>query len=112
MKKFIFFCLCPFYLYAVSLGETLFNGNCVTCHTTTSPNGAPIIQEVQRTYKKTFDTKEQFVSFMSNWVDKPDAKTALMPEAIKKYGLMPTLGYDQETRQKIASYLYDAPLRP
>lgn len=108
MKKLFLLAVCSFSLSAASLGETLFNGNCVTCHSTTTPNSAPSIQEVQQRYKKAFESKEQFVSFMANWIIKPDAKTALMPEAIPKYGLMPLLGYDKETLTEIATYLYDA----
>ena len=112
MKKRCLWVCCALSLSAAPLGETLFNGNCVTCHAITSPNSAPAILEVQHVYKKTFDSKEKFVAFMVNWIAKPNAKTALMPEAIKKHGLMPSLGYDTETLQEIASYLYDAPLRP
>ncbi|WP_263833740.1 c-type cytochrome [Sulfurospirillum oryzae] len=110
MKKLLLLAFFSFSLSAASLGETLFNGNCVTCHAITSPNSAPAIQEVQHAYKKMFDTKEKFVAFMVNWIAQPNTKTTLMPEAIKKHGLMPSLGYDKETLQEIASYLYDARL--
>lgn len=107
MKKLCLWVYCALSLSAAPLGETLFNGNCVTCHTTTTPNSAPTIQEVQQRYKKAFESKEKFVAFMANWITKPDAKTALMPEAVSKYGLMPLLGYDKETLTEIALYLYD-----
>jgi len=111
MKKCLLLCLFAFYLYGASSGETLFNGNCIACHTTSDVTAAPTSSEMQKSYKKAFATKEKFVEFMAAWVGKPDAKTALMPEAIAKYGLMPELGYDQATLKDIASFLYDAPLQ-
>jgi len=44
---------------------------------------------------------------MTKWVEKPDAKTALMPEAISQYGLMPELGFDRETLREIGLFLYE-----
>ena len=111
MQKFMLLCLSAFYLYGASSGETLFNGNCVSCHTTGDATAAPTSIEVQKNYKKVYASKEKFVEFMATWVGKPDAKTALMPEAITKYGLMPELGYDASALKDIASYLYDAPLK-
>lgn len=110
MTKFLLLCLFAFYLYGASSGETFFNGNCVTCHTPSDATAAPTSVEIQKTYKKAFATKEKFVEFMATWVGKPDAKTALMPEAIAKYSLMPELGLDQATLKEIASFFYDAPL--
>ena len=49
---------------------------------------------------------------MAQWVLKPDAKTTLMPEAVAKYELMPILGYDKESLEEIAHYLYDATWQP
>jgi hypothetical protein len=34
-------------------------------------------------------------------------ETALMYDSIKKYKLMPMLGYDKETLEEISAYLYD-----
>ena len=95
-------------LSAANFGETLFQGNCVTCHDAKKANSAPSIQEIQTRYKQKFPTKEAFVSFMAQWVLNPNAKTALMPEAIQKHELMPILGYDKESLEEIANYLYDA----
>jgi mono/diheme cytochrome c family protein len=106
MKIVLLLCGLSLYMYAISLGETLFNGNCVTCHKIDTPNSAPTIGEIQMRYKKALPTQENFVGFMARWVQKPDAKTALMPEAISHYGLMPELGFDQETLEEIARYLY------
>jgi cytochrome c551/c552 len=95
------------FLNASPSGETLFQGNCLTCHDDTKTISAPAIKEVQARYKQTFETKESFSAFMVAWVSAPNAQTALMPQAVKKYGLMPLLGYDQESLEAIAAFLYE-----
>jgi mono/diheme cytochrome c family protein len=94
-------------LFAISLGETLFNGNCVTCHTTTVAKSAPTIQHIQKVYKERFFNKKEFVEFMANWVVKPDKDTALMKEEIQRYEIMPELGFDTSTISLIAEYIYE-----
>jgi hypothetical protein len=95
-------------LFASSYGELLFNGNCVTCHSTNELNkSAPTIIKIQNTYKNAFPLKKDFIYYMSTWVLNPNKETSLMDESIKKYKLMPLLGYDRETLEEISSYLYD-----
>ena len=95
-------------LFASSYGELLFNGNCVTCHSTNDLNkSAPTIKEIQNTYKSAFPEKKDFISYMSTWVLNPNKETSLMDNSIKKYKLMPMLGYDRETLEEISAYLYD-----
>ena len=95
-------------LFASSYGETLFQGNCVSCHDTLQTISAPAMKEVQSVYKQRFTTKEAFKTFMVTWISKPSEKEALMPSAIKKHGLMPQLGYDKPSLESIAEFLYDA----
>ena len=89
-----------------SYGELLFNGNCITCHHKTKSISAPSIKIIVSRYKDAFSEKSDFVSYMSSWVLKPNAKTSIMEDMIIKYELMPELGYDKDTLEKIASYLY------
>lgn len=96
------------YMYAVTLGETLFEGNCVTCHRVDTDKSAPKIQKVIQAYKKIYPKREDFVENMAIWVLKPNAKTALMPKQIQKYEIMPELGYDKDTLRIIAEYLFEA----
>jgi len=44
---------------------------------------------------------------MSKWVKKPNGKTSLMDDAIKKHGLMPELAFDLSTLKEITEYIYD-----
>jgi len=95
------------HLYASGNESLLFHGNCTTCHYETQTISAPSVVEFKRVYREAFTKKEDFVEHMAKWVQYPDPKTALMPKAIKKHGLMPELGFDLETLKSISSYIYD-----
>jgi len=95
--------------FASGLGETLFEGNCITCHHRTKAISAPSAKQIQAEYRANFDTKEAFVDFMSSWVANPNPDTALMHESIKQFEIMPSnLGYDDFTLRTIAEFLYEA----
>jgi len=108
MKKLFLILFCSCLLHAATLGETLFHGNCITCHEIATTNSAPAIKEVQAQYKQHFATEERFIEFMVGWLQKPNAKTAIMRTSIAQFGLMPTLGYDEETLREIATFLYNS----
>jgi len=99
-----FFCSC---LVGASMYETIFDGNCGSCHTTNDASSAPLIQNVIKKYKDKYPTKKEFIKALSKWVYTPNTKNSLFPEAIKHYSLMPELEIDKETLQGIAAYLYD-----
>jgi cytochrome c551/c552 len=88
-------------------GELLFNGNCVTCHFKTEDKSAPSIKKIQTIYKKAFPKKEEFIEYMSNWVSSPNKNSSMMLDDIDKYEIMPTLGFEKDYLQDIASYIYD-----
>lgn len=44
---------------------------------------------------------------MSNWVLKPTEEGSLMHDAIQKHGLMPELGFDEDTLRVISEYIYE-----
>ena len=95
-------------LFASSYGELLFNGNCVTCHSTNDLNkSAPTIKEIQKNYKNAFPIKNDFVSYMSTWVLNPNEETSLMSHSIKKYNIMPNLVIDEGTLEEISEYVYE-----
>ena len=107
MKTFVFIVLLSFNLGANSLGSLLFHGNCITCHNETKDISAPSMIHVREVYKSAFIKKEDFVKYMSEWVMRPDAKTSLMDGSIKKYELMPLLGYEMEALKDITAFIYD-----
>ncbi len=106
LKFMIFFPLCA--QTSTQYAKLLFNGNCVTCHEIGRSLSAPSINSVQSRYKAIFPAKREFVSYMTRWVANPDARTAVMEKAVKRYGVMPQLGYDKDTLRQIAAYIYEA----
>ena len=94
-------------LNAGNIGSLLFHGNCITCHFETKDDSAPSIMSVRENYLRAFPKKENFTDYMSKWVLEPNAEGSLMLDAIKKYELMPMLGYEESTLKIIAEYIYD-----
>ena len=94
-------------LNADSLGSLLFHGNCVTCHFETKDDSAPAIITVRENYLRAFPKKDDFVKAMSEWVIKPNKETSIMLNAVKKYKLMPHLGYEEEVLKDITAYIYE-----
>jgi cytochrome c551/c552 len=107
MKKSILIILIVSSTFAEGLGNLFFEGNCIGCHERTKALSAPSALQITRAYKETYPQKEVFIQKMSRWILNPEAKTALMQEAIEKYELMPTIPYEKYTLQEIASYLYE-----
>ena len=108
-KKLIFSTLIFFasLLNAGSVGSLLFHGNCITCHAEHTSISAPSITTVKTNYLRAFAKKEEFVAYMSEWVEHPNAETSIMLEDIKKYELMPELGFDRSTLEIISEYIYE-----
>ena len=93
-------------LNAGSIGSLLFHGNCITCHFETTDDSAPSIMRVRENYLRAFPEKKDFVEYMSTWVLNPNTEGSLMLDDIKKYELMPLLGYEESTLEIIAEYIY------
>lgn len=102
------FLIFSFYsLEADDISSLLFNGNCLTCHKETQTISAPSVVEFKNRYINAFKNKEDFVNYMSEWVEHPSKDTSLMHDAIKKHGLMPELGFDKEALRDISAYIYE-----
>ena len=54
-----------------------------------------------------FPEKKDFADYMSKWVLEPNKEGSLMLDAIKKYELMPLLGYEMEALKDITAFIYD-----
>ena len=92
---------------ADSYGRLLLYGNCITCHHETKSISAPSLQIIKQRYHESFEDKKEFVHYMVQWVYKPSIEGSIMHDMIEKYELMPELGYDKDTLEKIATYLYE-----
>lgn len=105
-KVFLSLMLLNTLLYSSDYGELLLHGNCTTCHNIQKNISAPSLKIIRQRYISAFPKKEDFVFYMSQWVLKPNEKTSIMSDMIDKYELMPQLGYDIDTLQKISEYIY------
>ncbi|SFV53754.1 C-type cytochrome, putative [hydrothermal vent metagenome] len=85
----------------------LFYGNCISCHGELRKPSAPHFSEIKGFYKIKYPKKEDFIKNMAKWVFNPNKETAQLPEAIKKYKLMPYLSIDLDTLIKISTYIYE-----
>ncbi|MCF6243244.1 MAG: hypothetical protein L3J74_18145 [Bacteroidales bacterium] len=92
----------------------LMQQKCFICHME-KPNPdkktsmiAPPMMRVQEHYKPAHQTKEEFVKAVVSFVSNPNENDVLMPGAVRKFNLMPNLGYSKEDIQLIAETLYDA----
>ena len=108
-------------LFAKS-GEELFLQHCASCHaqiigidesggeTTYITENAPYVADVIRKLKAKTKSKEDFISFISDYVNDPYARKSLYgKKAIKKFGLMPSLkgALSEEEISRLAKHLYD-----
>ncbi len=88
-------------------GKLLFYGNCIACHGELGKPSAPHLAEVKGYYMMKYPKKEDFIENLAKWVFKPNEESALLPDAIKKYKLMPYLSIDLDTLTQIATYIYE-----
>lgn len=84
--------------------RNLLDNTCFTCH---NKNLAPPIEEVKTMYISDSVSKEEFVEKMVHWVFNPTEKESRMPEARKKWGLMPKQEFKEEDVRLVAGYIYD-----
>ncbi len=93
-------------------GRVLFENLCMRCHQvygppTVAPPMAGVKQHVIRVYPR----REDFVNRIVQWVQQPDASRALLPGAVRRFGLMPAQPYPADQVRKVAEFIYDSDLR-
>lgn len=103
----LFFLLSASLVKADDLGSLLFHGNCTTCHMETKALSAPSVVELKNNYITAFPNKEDFVAYMSQWVEHPNIEGSIMLDAVKKYKLMPELAFEKSALESISAYIYD-----
>ena len=94
-------------------GSELFGQLCSGCHTLSGPpNAAPPMFAVKQHVLRRYPDKESFVEQIVNWVGNPRHSDALMPGAVRRFGVMPRLPYTEEQVRQVAGFIYDADMRP
>jgi mono/diheme cytochrome c family protein len=101
------FAIMPF--AQASEGGKLFTSICMGCHTANEHLNfaAPSVHTIKSRVLQAYPRREDFINRIVQWVQRPDASRALIPEAVKRYGLMPALPYSEQQLRSIAEYLYD-----
>lgn len=97
-------------LHAADYRRLLLHGNCITCHHIEKSISAPSMRFIKKRYLLAFPDKKDFISYMSEWVLKPNKENSIMHDMIDKYKLMPELVYDKNTLEEISEYIYEADL--
>ena len=93
--------------------QELFSQLCSSCHAVQGmPTNAPPIFGVINHVRSAYPERQAFVQRIVDWVAEPDPRDTLMPGAVRRFGLMPKLGYDPEDVRVIAEYLYSMRNRP
>lgn len=89
----------------------LLKNQCYACHSPVSSSHdviiAPPMAAVKLRYKRSFNTKDEFVDAMVSWAMNPDKEKALMRGAVDRFQQMPKQAFEEEELRKIASYIYD-----
>jgi hypothetical protein len=111
MKQIVFLLgfalLCPQALLAQQGGE-LFQSLCTGCHSLSGPpTVAPPAFAMVNHVRSAYPEREDFIQRIVQWVEKPDVKHALMPGAVRRFGLMPAIPGIQDQTALIAGFLYD-----
>jgi len=89
-------------------GFDILDSNCFSCHNIDKDKVemiAPTMASVKLAYSEN-NSKEGFIEDLANFVSEPNAEKAKMHKEIKKYGLMPKMGYSKEQLIAVAEYLY------
>ena len=100
--------LIPGSAFAIENGSELFVRHCASCHKMKGPpQNAPPVFGVVNHVKQRFPGRWAFVERIVSWVKEPRLEDALMPGAIRRFGLMPKLDIPENEVRLIAEYLYD-----
>jgi cytochrome c553 len=94
-------------------GFNLMQSNCTICHSANAnakAQIAPTIAEIKLAYLRTNTDKATFIKEMSGFVLQPNVETSKMPDAVKKFGLMPKMNFSEQEIAAIATYIFDTPL--
>lgn len=87
--------------------------NCISCHSlnpAVENNIAPTMAAIKSAYLKGNSTRAQFTEDYIAFLNNPGTATSKMPEAIKRFNLMPKMSLSDDQISKIAAYIYTTDL--
>ncbi len=90
-------------------GQQIYERSCAVCHSMRPPaKTAPPIVGLAARHRTVYGNREDAVAAITSFMKKPDAgKTALGPNAIKRFGLMPAMTMADEELEKVSGWLWD-----
>lgn len=89
---------------------SLLQNNCLSCHNPAANqnnNIAPSLTSIREQYITKYKERELFQQNILAFVNNPSPENAIMPDAVRQYGIMPKLEYNQNDLKAIADYLFD-----
>jgi len=90
-------------------GKMILESECYICHNPRASEEsmiAPPMAAIKKHYITSNTSKEEFTAALMNWVNDPE-QNSKMPDALKKFGIMPYIPYPEDAIAQIAEYLYD-----
>ena len=94
-----------------SIGYTLFQNKCMTCHSVAGKTHdeliAPPMIAVKRRYSMMYDERDDFITNIVAWAKDPKAENAIMRGAVNKFKTMPYMNFEEAELEKIAAFMYD-----
>lgn len=90
-------------------GASLTETKCMICHKIqSSPEAmlAPPFAHIKKKYSKVYKTEAAFHSAVVNFTINPTEQKALMQGALKRFKIMPKMGYEKPDLEAIAHYIY------
>ena len=92
-------------------GLALLKTNCFSCH---SPSAsienrlAPPMIAIKKHYITEGVSQKDFVAMASDFIKKPTVEKSKMPQAVKRFSIMPAMTFDEKQLKKMLEYIYDA----
>lgn len=92
------------------LALVLLKTNCFTCH---NPNleidnrVAPPMFKIRQHYLDEETTEEDFVKNIVHFIHNPTEENSIMPGAVRNFGIMPKMTFNEDELKLIAAYLYN-----
>ncbi len=94
-----------------SEGYDLLKTKCYACHNPNSASHdviiAPPMSAIKKRYSRLYNSKEEFVSAVTDWALNPLEENAIMRGAVMQFKTMPKQVFDKEELQKIATYMFE-----
>ena len=89
-------------------GKAVFDKNCSVCHSVMPPpKNAPPITPLASRYHQKFKTKKEGVNHLVAYLKSPNKNTAIDPQAITRFGLMPALVLPDAELRAVAEWVWD-----